>query len=380
MKTYFLYIIFFITQVGCAPSVIKIKSLIDDAPISQYGLVSQRSFEYNHDEIELTFEEKWETNINGGFAMSSVSIYDSAIFINDLSGRIFCFSLKNGKTLGQLKFKGSIFTTPIIHRNNIVFIVADAKENFSTIIFYDFFSGSEIASDEFRGTVTNQMLKLNDGVVLVTEQGECRKYGFNGNLLWKKATGSRSHSNPAANQEIIAFGNDDGEVCALRARSGELLYRKKIGSPFFGGAVISGDELFIGNNDGSLYSLELKNGNIKWAANTQSRITMEAVVHNNDIYIGNLKGDFFKLSRKTGAIIWKKLIGGLLNITPIITNNILILPDANEKIYFINNSSGEIQNTIELEGRVKLSPVIRQNLLIVGFENGNLRAYEISKN
>ena len=54
----------------------------------------------------------------------------------------------------------------------------------------------------------------------------------------------------------------------------------------------------------------------------------------------------------------------------------MILPDANKKVYLISRDTGEIINSLTLDGRIKLSPVINKNLLFIGYENGNLKAYE----
>jgi len=103
-----------------------------------------------------------------------------------------------------------------------------------------------------------------------------------------------------------------------------------------------------------------------------------AVVTEDEIFIGNLNGELYKLS-KDGKQIWKLDTKGLMNMTPILTNDYLILPDANKKVYFVSRDNGEIVNSLTLEGRVKLSPVINKNLLFIGYENGNLRAYEITQ-
>ena len=371
LSKYFIVLLFIN---GCASSLIKIDTLKDGNPLLQYGGTSNRNFIYKQT-FTRTIAEKWEAEINGGFSNSSVTIYDSAVFINDLSGRIYCFSLATGKTLGQLRYKGSIFTTPIIQKSIIIFAVVNDKENNSTLYFYDYKAGKELSTSKIEGRVTNQMLKIDDGIILLSETGHLYKYDYSGNLIWQYETKSYCHSSPSSNNKIIVLGNDDGEIITVGNSNGKLIYRKKIADPFFSGAVIYDEGIFIGNDDGNLYSIDLNSGNVNWLFQTGAQIKMETVVIEDEIFIGNLRGEFYKLS-KDGKKIWKLDTKGLLNVTPILTNDYLILPDANKKVYFISRYNGEIINSLILDGRVKLNPVINKNLLFIGYENGNLKAYE----
>jgi len=372
---------------GCNTSLIRLESYQDDEPYSQYGKSPYRDFRYAKP-ISLAFTEKWEASINGGFTNSSVTVYDSAVFVNDLSGRLFGFSILNGKTLGQLKFKGSIFTTPVIQNSLIIFAVASEKENISTLHYYDFKAGTELSSVEIEGRVTNQLLKLNDGIILLSETGHLYKLDYRGKIIWQYDTKNFCHSSPASNNKVIVFGNDNGELLCIDEGDingktdfdSRLIYMKKVGGPFLCGAVISEDVIYIGNDDGNLYAIDINSGNVNWSFQTNAMIKMEAVVSENEVFIGNLSGEFYKLSKNDGNLIWKINTNGLLNSTPLMTPEYLILPDMNKKVYFISVDSGDIVDSLMLDGRVKLSPVIKNDLLFIGYENGNLRAYDISNN
>lgn len=377
LKKALAYLIILVFTGGCAPSIIKLETFKDETPISQYGQSARREF-YVDKKVNVQLTEKWEAEINGGFSNSSVTVYDSAVFINDLSGRIYCFSIKNGKTLGHLKYKGSISSTPIVNNKTLIFVLTEINENSSTLYYYDFNSGKEIADDEIEGRYLTELLKLSDGVVLISETGLALKYDFSGKKIWGNSTGQFVHSTPASDGKVIVFGNDAGEIIALNSNDGGLIYKKKIGNTFSSGAVIFNNNILIGDDEGLFYSVDLNNGDVVWKIRTGSKIKMEAAANENEIFIGNLKGNLYKLS-SDGKQIWEKETKGLLNITPLLTNNLLILPDANKKIHFINRETGNIIHTIQLEGRVKLCPVIKNNILQIGYENGNLTAYEFNE-
>jgi outer membrane protein assembly factor BamB len=103
---------------------------------------------------------------------------------------------------------------------------------------------------------------------------------------------------------------------------------------------------------------------------------MTPSVNDDEIYFGNLKGDLFCLEKNTGRLIWKTSTGGVLKATPYASENFLVVPDLNKKFYFVNKDNGEITRTYSVDGRNKLSPVIFRNILFIGYDRGELQAYE----
>lgn len=96
---------------------------------------------------------------------------------------------------------------------------------------------------------------------------------------------------------------------------------------------------------------------------------------NDKIYFGNLAGELFCLNN-TGTLLWKISTGGVLNATPFATGNFLVVPDMNKKFYFVDVNSGKIEKTYNVDGRIRLSPVIFRNILFIGYDRGELQAYE----
>ncbi len=341
-----------------------------------FGEVPGRKFYTPHsfgDSLKL----KWESEINGSFSNSSVTCYDSLIFVNDLSGRVFAFYLTNGKEVGELKYKGAVYTSPLIYKHNIIFAVSSKDEDQSELIYYDFSNGNVVSDKKIKGRVLTEMLETNDGIIFNTDIGIIFKFGLDGNKVWEYKDKKYIHSSPAFGKNIAAFGNDDGEIVALSAITGKLIYSKKIGPPFLGGTCISGDAVFIGNDKGDIYSIKLEDGKINWSFSTGSKILMTPAVNDDEVIIGNLNGDLFSLNKENGKLNWKTSTDGVLNATPLLSKNLIFLPDFNEKLHLINIQNGNIEKTFKFEGRVKLTPVYYFNLLFIGYDNGILRAYEI---
>jgi outer membrane protein assembly factor BamB len=106
---------------------------------------------------------------------------------------------------------------------------------------------------------------------------------------------------------------------------------------------------------------------------------MTPAFDNKNLIVGNLAGDLFSLDKTSGKLNWKMNTGGLLNATPLLTNNRIIIADSFLAYYLIDKSNGDIKKKISLDGRAKLTPVYFRNVLFIGYDNGNLSAYEFIK-
>jgi outer membrane protein assembly factor BamB len=373
-KIYLLVVLLFIS--GCARSVIKYATKLDENPYQMYGKNPSREF-YLPASISDSLVLKWESEANGSFPNSSVSVYDDLVFINDLSGRIFCFNIESGKKIGSLKYSGgSVYSNPIPYRTKIIFPVAQDKDNLTDLIIYDYNQGKEIEDIELPGRVLTQMIAVKDEVLFTTEVGIVYKFNSSGKKIWETHTRVPTRSSPALINNLFIFGNDDGEIIALNTSSGDSVYAKKIGGHFFSGLTISENVIYIGNDNGLVYALNASDGEIIWQFDTRARIKMEPAADSQNIYIGNLKGNFYSFDKKSGKENWRTDFTGILNTTPLITENLIILPDVLFSIHFLNKKNGEIVRSIPLDGRTKLSPVIHKNTLFIGFDDGVIRAYE----
>lgn len=361
---------------GCARSVIKYATGLDEDPYKMYGKNPSREF-YSPENISDSLVLKWESEANGSFPNSSVSVYDDLVFINDLSGRIFCYQIESGKKVGSLKYSsGSVYSTPIPFRSKVIFPVADEKENLTDLIIYDYNQGNELEDIEIPGRVLTQMIVVDDDVLFTTEVGIAYRFNSSGKKIWETHTRVPTHSSPAMVNELFIFGNDKGEIIALNSSSGDSVYVKKIGGHFLSGLTIFENVIYAGNDNGIVYALNAEDGKIIWQFDTGSRIKMEPALDEQNLYIGNLQGHFFSVNKITGNENWRTDFQGILNVTPLVTENLIILPNVLFAVHFLDKHTGDVLKSIPLDGRAKLSPVIHKNILFIGFDDGVIRAYE----
>ncbi len=370
-----IFLLFFFFD-GCLPSIIKLEVKPDKNPYTMFGKIPSRDF-YMPIIIGDSLKEKWEKDINGGLTNSSVTIYDSYVFINDLSGWVSCLDLNTGKQLGQLKDKGAIFSSPVIENNILIFPIALNNENYSLLNFYNYRTGEPVFEIKINDKILSEFIKTDDGIIFNTLGGKVFKYNFNGSKVWEVDTKVTSHCSPAMNNNTVIFGNDNGEVLALNAYNGNQVFKKKIGYIFTNNVSISDSTAFLGDKNGQLFAVDLRSGNVKWKVETGTEIISAPVFNDENVFIGNLGGKFFAINKVSGKIIWQTELNGVVNATPILTKNFLIVPNLAGELDFVEPLTGKITKRFILPAHVRLSPLYYKNILFIGYDNGMIGAYEI---
>ncbi len=373
-KLTFLFLMILIS--GCAKSLINLVLKDDANAITMFGKSPQRSF-YVDQNISDSLKLIWENDTYGSYINSSVVVYDSIVFVADLGGRIQCFDLNTGKFKGVLKSKGSVYSTPILYKNKLVYALCDQKKNETTLIYYDIKNGKEFYDIDIDGRVLTQMIKDNRDIILCTESGKVSKYSEFGKLIWELQTGNKILSNPAIIDSTLIVGNIDGEILLINSSSGKLILKKKIGKSFLSGISVYNKLAFIGDNNGKLYAIDIHTAEKKWEFNTEARILMTPALDDEFVYIGNLSGELYCLNQKDGSSNWKSNLGGVLNSSPLITRNRIVITNLNLAFYIVNKTDGIIKRKFVLDGRGKMTPVLVDNKIIIGYDDGNLNAYEI---
>ena len=339
-----------------------------------FGKVPERYF-YENISINKEMKLKWTEETSGSQSNTSIVIYKDVLFVTDLSGKIYAYDRETGKQLGYEKYSGSIPVAPVINNLRMFLILNDLNERYSTLKIFDFINGKILSESKITGSVQNEMLKLNDGIIVLSDSGELIKYNLVGTREWNTVTKVNSKSSPASNGELILFGNENGELIAAYAKNGEIKYRSKLSDGIEGDICIDDGEAYFGDNAGKLFSVKVNDGKINWQFNSKHKILVTPVYDKSKIIFGNLTGDIYCLNNEDGRLIWKASTGGVINTTPLLFKNYLIQPDVNKKVYLINIQSGKIEKTYEFEKRVKLSPVYYNGILYLGADKGIINAY-----
>lgn len=359
---------------SCTQPLILKNTFIDDKSVLSFGLNERRIF-YQPESISDSLQWLWTAVTNGSQPNTSLLIVDEYLIAADLSGRIYAYDKENGKAVGYEKYTGAISVAPVVNSLRLFFIVNEKNQFYSRLIMFDYLNNKILAEDRINGSVTNEMIRLEDGIIVLTDRGELIKYNYAAQREYSVRINESVLSNPAANDNFIALGTMKGELILINRNDGTIIFREKGSSPIEGGFTFDGDVIYFGDSQGYIYSFDTKARKVNWKYGTGARIVSTPVFDDEKVIVGNLSGKLYSLNKETGKKIWIYDTNGSINTTPLLTKTVLIQPDANKKVHLISSSLGLVFKTLEFERRVKLTPLLRDGILYLGSDRGNIHAY-----
>jgi len=378
LKKILVFILSFLAA-GCSSSYIKIDVKLDQSYIPYFSGNPGRN-NYADFILKDTLTFAWQNEMYGSFGFNAVVGYDSVVFINDLSGKIFAFNIYSGKRAGQVKYRGTVAVSPLIHKTHILFPVSDYNGPGTTIYSYDFTRGSERFKYSFTGKILSEGLVIGDQFFFVTESGTVHLLDQTGSLLDSEETEFYTHSIPVMNKDFVYWGTDRGAVLRYDLRQKSLNGRIWISDfPLEDGIIYNGI-YYLMDSQGVLYAVSLDDFKILWEIDSGKK-SLAAPVHDNTaLWITAQDGTVLMINPEEKSIIKSRQYKEYFNTSPLVLANALIFAAHSGNLLVVDKESLDILQEIQFDARMKLIPVLFKGYLFTGYDSGILQAYKVNTN
>lgn len=361
---------------GCEKPIFLRGIGLEHPGVKMFGYVPQRNF-YINEMIGTDLEFKWLADTYGSFNNNSVLVFGDYIFAADMSGRLYNFNRETGKQEGFFSEKGVIAITPTVQANKIIYAINKIRDVKFEVIYFDFTQGKISNVVEIKGSCSNEFIVLDDGIILLTDQGKLMKLNIAGVELWSYDSDNITFSTPGYGSDKVYFGNVEGEITCVNAKTGKLVYQKKVTeNRIQSGVTISGGKGYVGDMDGNLTCFDAEDGTVLWRQETGSSIKSLPVTNSDYCFVSNLSGGVYAFGKENGNMEWELFTDGLMNVTPLVFNDYLVQPDMAKRILFIDINTGDVDKEITFERRTNLTPVYYDGVLYFGTNWGEIHAYE----
>ncbi len=359
---------------GCT-NTIQFKNMISNSDgVYMYGLNNERKFNYES-QIGDSLDLLWTAETNGSQNYSSPVIYNDILFVGDLSGRLYAFDRKSGVQYGYKKFDGALEITPAVNNFRIICVINNLDEKYSTLIIYDYLSGRILNETIINGKVNAELLKYDDGVVVITTLGEVLKINYAGTVIWKTNLKKATYSSPVSDDKFIYVGNSSNEIIKIDLSTGIVVDKKSFLNPIECKLTMNSENIYLGDNRGFVYCLNT-NLEIIWKVETGSKIINSIAVDDSLVISSNLAGDIYSINRLNGALNYSIKTGGMASSSPLIFADNIVVPLVNKRFLLISKRTGAIVNEILFERRLKTTPIFYDNILYIGSDRGLIHAFK----
>jgi outer membrane protein assembly factor BamB len=249
---------------------------------------------------------------SGKTIFSTPAIHNNTVIFGAYDGNVYCLDCDTGR-VNWVNFDCDwIGSSPDISiKNNLIYIGAE----------YGFWSkkGGLIAMEAETGELKwafRDMPEYTHGSPLCIDQLSMVLCGSNdgflyaldnknGKLFWKlKCSGAIKHK-PAFSKGTIVVADHRGSVIAV-SKEGNKLWEYKM---FFGSYCspkIEGDNVYVTSFDKYIYCFDIRNGNVLWKDETDARIFSSAEIIKNKLYVGTNSGVLLEYDKNTGENISKQ--------------------------------------------------------------------------
>lgn len=344
----------------------------------QFGGSSQRNF--NHPiNVSDSLEFVWDASTIGSYNNTGLSAIDRYLFVPTLVGRIYCLDANTGLEIGVEKENGEVPIAPVVYRKRFFYLNNISESEKSEVIYYDFLRANIISRIELEEAVENEMVKTDEGILIITNGGKLLKINYIGQVDYEVDTKVQTFFDPAGDSSNIFWANQEGEIISARISDGRLNYRKKISNGFESGAIIENGKVYLGDNDGMFFCIDLITGEVVWEFLTSGKIKSVPSLDEKFVYIGNLNGMLYSIEKRNGKLNWETISDGLYNTPPLLFNNILVQVNQKNKVEIKSKKNGTSLRQIEFRGRVKMTPVYYNNMIYFGVDKGEIHAYKFAE-
>jgi len=160
---------------------------------------------------------------------------------------------------------------------------------------------------------------------------------------WTFSSDANIISTPAANNDKVFVGNQNGAMCAFDLKKGKLLWKFQTAGAIFSSPAISGDKLVFGSGDANVYCLNVENGDLVWKYKTDASVLGSPVMNGDTVFIGGSDHSFLALNKNTGNKIWKfEGLEGPVVSTPVLYEDKLIFGAWDRNLYAVKRNSGQL--------------------------------------
>jgi outer membrane protein assembly factor BamB len=227
-------------------------------------------------------------------------------------------------------------------------------------------------------------------------------------VKWKFPTGDRIISSPVAQDKVLYFGGDDGNIYAVDSETGRQIWKRTTGGPAPCTPAIANGTVYAGSYDGKFYALNAKTGAIKWKFATEGERRFEAkgihglqsrnqtiadqydvflsspVVVQGSVYFGSGDGNLYALDAATGESKWKFKTGDVVHASPAYADGVLFVGSWDSYFYAVDAATGKekwrfhggedplIHNQVGFQS----SAAVVDGVVYVGCRDSNLYALE----
>lgn len=320
-------------------------------------------------DISLPLKLKWRYNAPSAIGKTLLAV-NGVLYFATLDGRIYAMDIRTGKKLGHAKT--DLEATAAYLDSSLIIARRYGDE---TLFRYDLMSGKYQWKID-AGDIASEPLILDQCIFITALYKHIDQYHpERGARIWQAKLPNQIQSSPAAHQNRIVFGCDDGLVYAVDKGTGNVVWKFKTSASVPATPAIRDTFVYIGSRDGIFYALSLNDGHELWRYEATGQILHGAAVDSKQVIFGTTSSRLHCLDRLTGKEQWTFSAKSVISTSPLITQGKVFVGSLDHHYYALDLATGKEVWKYKTKGRIRTQPIIWGKYLIGASENSYIYVF-----
>jgi len=276
-------------------------------------------------------EVLWKVTIEKGAFDGTPVIADGVVYLGDMDGKVYAWSLADGKELWNYKVDSSFIASPAV-RGNLLYI-GDIDGKFYAL---------DVKTGQPKWTFTAEA-EIDNGA-----------------NFWR---------------DNVLFGSQDANLYCLNAESGKLVWKFTIADQIRCMPTVVGDRSFVAGCDSTLHIIDLTTGKEAGAVPIEAPTGVTPAVLGENVYFGTEGGALFAVNWQEAKVTWKSEDKGSsqpYRSSPAVQDGVVVVGSRSRRIEAFDPKTGHELWSFASKQRIDSSPVIVGNRAFVGAADGRL--------
>ncbi len=210
-----------------------------------------------------------------------------------------------------------------------------------------------------------------DGSVLVYDAAT-------GNALGSYRTGAAVYAAPALGPTTVYCASSDGTLYAIDRATLALQWKAALGDPLHASPLVSGDAVYIGSNNGRLYAFHASNGERLWRGSflTQGAVESLPALDRGRIYFGSGDGRLYALDAANGAEAWRFSTPDAIYASPLVLGDQVIVASSGQLLASVGAADGKPAWSLTFDHALAQPPALFKGRLYVA-TRGDPRLFSV---
>lgn len=334
---------------------------------------------YTPEELAPPLQRRWQYKV-GDWIMASPAAANGMVFVGGRQnrpaqqGHFVAVHGDRGQLVWEQDFPHEILLSPCVLGGNLVLV-----SSHNWLVALDPRTGRRHWDFCARTPITTSPAAWQNLVCFGTEDGTLYAlHAQSGQRIWTFGAEMGIYSSPMIWEGSVYFGSSDHRLYAVDQSTGGLTWEFMSGGEISSTPLFYRGRIYVGSSDQRLYCLDYQTGRRVWEFAAAGAVNSSPAAWQDSIYIGSRDRNLYAVSAETGARKWHFTAGDWVDSSPAVSGRTVYVGSHDHKLYALEGETGILLWDYQVDGEIASSPAISGGRVYVGSNDGNLYCFRSS--